>query len=362
MAALRLEHLRRHAVGRSLFRPTTLGRAVARLGFVQADPIRAPARAQDLILRHRVRDYRAGDLEAKYTRLRIEEDFFVNYGFLPREVYQLMHPRAAMRTWDDETQRRAAAMLAFVRARGRGDPREVEAEFAHGKVRNYWGGSSNATTHLLDGMHYRGMLRVLRRDRGTRIYAAHDHAPATLDPDIIATRLDVLIDIAVGVYAPVPARSLTPLLRRLRYGVPQCRAHLDDAIARAKGRLARARVDGIEWYWPDGESPVSNRYAPAEEVRFLTPFDPVVWDRLRFEILWGWTYRFEAYTPGHKRKLGYYALPLLWRDQVIGWANANVVDGKLVATTHYRDRAPRDPAYKRALEAERERLRAFLRL
>jgi uncharacterized protein YcaQ len=56
-----------------------------RLGFVQADPIRAPARAQDLTLRHRVRDYRAGDLERRYPRLAIEEDFFVNYGFLPRE-------------------------------------------------------------------------------------------------------------------------------------------------------------------------------------------------------------------------------------------------------------------------------------
>ena len=55
-----LEHLRRYAIARSLFRPTTLGRAIRKLGFVQADPIRAPARAQDLTLRHRVAGYRAG--------------------------------------------------------------------------------------------------------------------------------------------------------------------------------------------------------------------------------------------------------------------------------------------------------------
>ena len=65
--ALSLDDLRRHAVARSLFTPTTLPRAIARLGFVQADPIRAPARAQDLTLRHRVRDYRAGDLERRYA-------------------------------------------------------------------------------------------------------------------------------------------------------------------------------------------------------------------------------------------------------------------------------------------------------
>lgn len=55
-------------------------------------------------------------------------------------------------------------------------------------------------------------------------------------------------------------------------------------------------------------------------MRLLTPFDPGVWDLRRFEILWGWTYRFEAYTPAPKRKLGYDALPLLWYDRVIGWA------------------------------------------
>ena len=50
-------------------------------------------------------------------------------------------------------------------------------------------------------------------------------------------------------------------------------------------------------------------------MRLLAPFDPVVWDRRRFEMFWGWAYRFEAYTPAAKRQLGYYALPLLWRDQ-----------------------------------------------
>ena len=93
MSAPTLDQLRRHAVARTLFAPTTLPRAIVRLGFVQADPIRAPARAQDLLLRHRVRDYLAGDLERRYPRLAIEEDFFVNYGFLPRATHALMHPR-----------------------------------------------------------------------------------------------------------------------------------------------------------------------------------------------------------------------------------------------------------------------------
>ena len=69
-----LHQLRRYAIARSLFKPTTLKRAIDKLGFVQADPIRAPARAQDLTLRHRVNGYHAGDLERRYPKLAIEED------------------------------------------------------------------------------------------------------------------------------------------------------------------------------------------------------------------------------------------------------------------------------------------------
>src|SRR6266480_962767 len=89
-----LDDLRRFAVARSFFTPTTLKRAIDRLGFVQADPIRAPARAQDLMLRHRVKDYRAGDLERRYAKLGIEEDFFVTYGFVTSSIHALMHPRS----------------------------------------------------------------------------------------------------------------------------------------------------------------------------------------------------------------------------------------------------------------------------
>ena len=84
-----LPQLRRYAIARSLFKPTTLPRAIARLGFVQADPMRAPARAQDLILAQRVKNYRAGELERCYPRLAIDEAFFFNYGFLPRQTLSL---------------------------------------------------------------------------------------------------------------------------------------------------------------------------------------------------------------------------------------------------------------------------------
>jgi uncharacterized protein len=160
-----LNSLRRYAVARSLFAPTTLATAIKRLGFVQADPIRAPARAQDLTLRHRVKNYRAGDLERQYATLDIEEDFFVNYGFLPRATQSLLHPRTPRETWTKVRDAQALAILDFVRERGIVHPREVDAHFAHGPATNWFGGTSRASTQLLDRMHYRGMLRVAGRTR-----------------------------------------------------------------------------------------------------------------------------------------------------------------------------------------------------
>ena len=143
---------------------------------MQADPIRAPARAQDLTLRHRAKGYRAGDLERRYHALGIEEDFFVNYGFVSRSVHALMHPRVERAGWTPTRRKRAALVLEFVRERGDVHPRQVDDHFAHGTVTNYWGGSSSATTHLLEHMHYRGMLRVTRREKGIRIYAVREIA------------------------------------------------------------------------------------------------------------------------------------------------------------------------------------------
>ena len=120
-------------------------------------------------------------------------------------------------------------------------------------------------------------------------------------------------------------------------------------------------IGGHTWYWPTGEV-IPGGDAP-DTVRLLAPFDPVVWDRRRFELLWNWAYRFEAYTPEPKRKLGYYALPLLWRDQVIGWGNLAVQDGRLVPELGYvAGRAPHEPAFAPALADELARMTAFLGL
>ena len=365
--SITLDDLRRFTVARNFPKPTTLNNALQRIGFVQADPIRAPARAQDLILRHRVTDYRAGDLERRYASLDVEEDFFVNYGYVTRALQALMHPRSNSRVLADDVRspwgfgqkKQAKLLLAFIRERGEVHPREVDEHFAHGRVTNWWGGSSSATTHLLDAMHYTGLLRIARREKGIRVYKVHQHEAAPKGVKERRARIDALADVAVRIYAPLPAASLTVYLRCLRYAVPQWEKELADAVQRAKDRLSHARVENVDWYWPANENPSDS--ATEDTVRLLAPFDPVVHDRARFERLWNWTYRFEAYTPAPKRKLGYYAMPLLWRERVVGWANLSVTNGELHADLCYVDsNPPRERAFKRELGAELDRIRTFL--
>ena len=144
-----------------------------------------------MILRHRVKDYHAGDLERVYSKLGIEEDFFIVYGFLTKRVQALMHPRAnagvpaeGSGPWPPRRERRARLLLDFVETRGAVHPREVDSHFSHGTVKNYWGGSSNATTHLLAAMHYRGMLRLNPDDnQGNRDLLGVCYLEANRDAD-----------------------------------------------------------------------------------------------------------------------------------------------------------------------------------
>ncbi len=358
MTTLDIRRLRRHAVRASLIGPTTLRRAVATLGFVQADPIRSPARAQDLILRHRVAGYRVGDLERAFGRLGLEEDFLYAYGFMPVDTVRLLHPRSTAKSPDKhhEPTGLAADVLAFVRERGPTHPRDLEARFGRERAVNGWGGFSKATTRALQGLHHHGLLRVARRQDGIRIYEA---APARPEPIAPEERVRRVVRLVTRILAPVPEASLRATLSLVAHrnpGIGKPAKAVRDLVA--SGELERRTVDGEDYLWLAGARITADE--PAREVRFLAPFDPIVWDRRRFEHFWGWAYRFEAYTPPAKRRFGYYAMPLLWGDEVIGWANLAMPGGILQVEPGFIRSRPRGRDFRQAFDAEVTRTEAFL--
>ena len=354
-----LASIRRQAVHSAITKPTTLARAVTALGFVQADPIQSPARAQDLILFHRVTGYRAGDLEHRFPGLGIEEDYLYAYGFMPQETACLLHPRHDP---DSPGGRHrpfglAAEVYAFVREQGPTHPTDLEARFGRERAVNGWGGFSKATTRALQSLHYHGLLRVARRRDGIRIYEATAPRPDPLDP---AERLRNLVLLVLRILAPIPETSLAATFRLLADGAPGLDGWRPTIAALIQsGELETATIDEVRYLWPA----TTRRYRERDpQVRFLTPFDPLVWDRRRFQHLWGWAYRFEAYTPPAKRQLGYYAMPLLWGDQVIGWANLTTRQQTLDVSLGFIDRRPKSRVFQRELDAEIARAEAFLGL
>lgn len=365
-ATLSVAQLRAFALARSLGTKTDIKSAIHALGYVQADPIRAPARAQDLILMQRVQGYKVGDLERHYAELGVEEEVLHNYGFVPREVQRLLHPRQReLSRIERQVPGLTGRVFDFVRERSSVHPRDLDAHFGQNAVGNAWGGTSSATTQALDALHYLGKLRIVRRDKGTRVYGVASH----IEPENSAPPLETLsreeqanglVQLLLRLYAPLPAPSLGYLVSLLGYGAPHLKTELRAALKNLEAQ--RAKVDALTYLWPADEAMemvMANNSAP-RWVRLLTPFDPVVWDRRRFTHLHGWPYKFEAYTPAAKRLFGYYALPLLWGAEAIGWANLKVEGGKLQSQVGFADAAPKSKLFTRELEAELDRYRAFL--
>lgn len=352
-----LKALRAYAIARTTAPAPDLLSAVAALGFVQLDPIRAPARAADLILRQRVADYRLGDLDRRYPQLPLAEDYLHVYGVMPAANQALLHPRGTPYKLHVEREhpRLAAKVLAHVARHGETHPRDVDAALGRTRMTGGWGNQSAASTRMLEALHYRGKLKVARRASGVKVYAL---APSP--PEVVPSkqRADALLNLLLRLYAPLPERSFWQLARMVTESSlsPAMRERAFARVCTAES-TATAMIDGARWLWPAAERPEAE---PEARVRAFAPFDPAVWDRRRFAAFWGWEYRLEAYTPPAKRVFGYYALPLVWRDDAVGWANAAVADATLVATIHPAKPVPTSRVFVRELEAEFERLRAFV--
>ena len=92
-----------------------------------------------------------------------------------------------------------------------------------------------------------------------------------------------------------------------------------------EGRILPVRVDGLRFplYFPDGDLPLmesvlSGQAGLRPRLEFLAPLDPMMWDRKLIEAVFGYQYSWEIYTPVPKRKYGYYVLPLLYGDRLVG--------------------------------------------
>ncbi|MEL6110307.1 MAG: crosslink repair DNA glycosylase YcaQ family protein [Planctomycetota bacterium] len=350
---MKLSEFRRRVVAGSFPQFERLSDGLRALKFVQADPIRAPARAQDLILRQRVSGYSAGDLERSFPSLDAEEGFLFAYGFMTPEVWRDLRfrPRSKLKKLERE-------ILDAVAEMGEVHPRDLDERFGRKSVQNYWGGKSQQTKRVLEDLHHHGYLRVSRREKGIRVYQLPKEPRQPIESPRESYRRLLLT--TAKTFGPTTKPFLLAELRNHNHLLSSRsdRSAVVDALIQ-DGELEAIQIGEEKYLWRPQDWPSQD---VPERVRILAPFDPLVRDRDRFTRLWDWTYRFEAYVPAAKRERGYYAMPVLWNDKVIGWANAEIVDERLSVSIGYLNKRPRAKSFRLNAEAEIQTMAEFLGL
>jgi uncharacterized protein YcaQ len=281
-----LAQARRIAVRSQLLDGSATGvlQTVRRLGFLQIDPISTVAPPQRLVLWSRLGPYDPAELD----RLLWKERKLFEWGAFiwPIEDFPLIRARMRRRRGTYTYEKRGAEFLRtnarfkrhLLRELERHGPlpsREIEADLMVSRDPHDWWGSRKVSL-MLELLEGRGIVAVAGRQGKQRLW-----------------------DLAERWH---PEAESIPW--------PEARRQLDEKRRRSLG----VTYEQGEWHaHPDAEDgPVPRR------VTFLSPFDRLIHDRDRAEALWNYRYRLEMYVPKAKREYGYYVLPILRGDRLIG--------------------------------------------
>ena len=280
------EEARRIAVRAQLLDGSASGvlETVRHLGFLQIDPIATVAPPQYLVLWSRLGPYDRAELD----RLLVQRKLYEWNAFIwPKEDLPLIQARMRERwgptkrdQWAMGFLKEQSALRRYVlrelKQRGPLPSRELEHTHARFDERTVWWGTRAQLMWMLELLHQRGRIAVAGRDGTHRLW-----------------------DLAERVY---PEAQAVPA------GAAR-KARADKQFRSLGVKLERGRLLAH----PDADArPVGNR------VTFVSPFDRLVHDRARAEAIWGFYYRLEMYVPKAKREYGYYVLPILRGDDIVG--------------------------------------------
>jgi len=304
---------------------------IQQLGFVQLDSINVVERAHHLILGARTEGYRPAQFEALLASRRLFEHWTHDAAAIPLQWYphwQLRFPRSRARMlahawWRERVGDQGEAVLAHVLARIRAEGPLGSADFEHERGGGAWW-AWKPQKAALELLWHTGELAVAERvhfhkryDLAERVFP-EAHALAPPDP---ATHLEWACASALERLGVATARELAAFWN----AVEPAQAEAWCAAAAAAGRIERVRVET-----PEG-GPARPAFAgagwrarlaglpePEPRMVILCPFEPILRDRARALRLFGFDYRFEGFVPEAQRQFGYYVLPILEGDALVG--------------------------------------------
>jgi uncharacterized protein YcaQ len=311
--------------------PESVLTAVERLGFLQFDPLEVPgARNHDLVLHARIAGYRRewtdGWLYGPDRRL-IE---LYNKGLNLVPLAELPHYRI---TWDlnapiyaDGILREQAAVAEAILAGVRdGGPLSTSAFAEHGHSVDWWWAPTRASRAVAEALFVSGRLGISRREGNRRYYDLVERlVPAELlaqrEPEEEAMLHRILSRYqATGLTAPSAQAEVM-----LRTGKTPERVRRTAELVE-RGLLVPVEVEGLKGnrFIVAAEQPLLGSAAAWDgaaqrEADFIAPLDPLMWDRRLLRDLWDFDYLWEVYVPEAKRRWGYYVLPILFGDRLVG--------------------------------------------
>ena len=353
----------------------TLARTVQRTGVLQVDSVNVLQRAHYMPLYSRMGPYDVDLLRraAEQRPRRLVEYWAHVQALMPVELWPVMqHRMASYRTQQHKwwgttvTPELAAGLVAEITAGGAATARDLDDGLPRAK--EHWGWNWSATRRALDYLFMVGDVAVagrnasfeIRYDLPERVVPREHLEAPTPSPEEAAREL---VRRAARSHGVATARCLADYYRmRLQpgpLGTPSVREAIADLVD--DGELLPVTVEG--WSRPaylhrDARLP---RRVGARTL--LSPFDPVVWERERTERLFDFRYRIEIYVPAAERVHGYYVLPFLLGDRIVGRVDlkADRASGRLlVKAAHAEPGAPGETAEE--LAAELHRLAGWLGL
>ncbi|MGZ3450216.1 MAG: DNA glycosylase AlkZ-like family protein [Polyangiales bacterium] len=329
-AAARRFLVRRHLLAPPRKLPATregLLSLVERLGSLQFDPLEVPgARNHDLVLHARIAGYRRSLCdELLYGSDRsLFEAYNKSLNILPLSELP-WHRIGWARTDLPRTSKlladHADVAEAIVERIRREGPLPPSAFDRTTKIEGYWGATTSLSRHVLEALFLVGRVGIARREGNKRVY---DLTERLFSKEILAHRVDdeearvhrlLSRHRGVGLMAEGGASELTHGTGSAKDRVRRTRALVE------RGVLIPATVEGVRGvrHVLASEEPLLAEGALRKRsAAFLAPLDPLLWDRRLLRELFDFDYVWEVYTPLEKRKHGYYVLPILFGERLVG--------------------------------------------
>ncbi len=357
---LTLPQARRLAVMGQLLaapRPGSIVEVVRRLGGLQIDPTAVVARSEQLVLWSRLGTYDV----ARLGRALRERDLFEYWAHIvPASDYAVhretmrRYPRgraaraAYIRDWLAANDAFRRYVLRELRRRGRLRSRDLEDRAAVPWRTGGWN-DGKSLGRMLDILWFGGRIGIAGRDGSERIWDLAERVLPTGErrlraPEVARRILDVQL-----------RRRGVARIDQFGFAFDGRPPGWEPALRRLvrEGRAVPARVRGLVGDWYAHAELLERRFRP--RTTLLSPFDKLISSRARTEELFGFRFRLEIYVPKEKREYGYFVLPILHGDRLVGRIDP-FFDRKAgvlrVNSVHAEADAPADawPAARRAID------------